>query len=132
MGIPPPQDGQAPPLTAAPPTLESVEQELQALTHEHARLRAELETRFARVREIEGRFLSLRPQVDPSTHQELKRRMILSRPWREELDAAYQALLATANELGAVTKRIHEAQLHAARLASRSQGPQFTAGAIRS
>ncbi len=105
--------------------LEALERELQSLSHEHARLRVELEERFAQMRAIEERFLSLRPNAEPSVQHELKRRMVLARPWREELDLSYQALLATAQQIGLVTRRIHEVQLRVAQLASATGGPRF-------
>lgn len=120
MSFPPPPPPPPPPAT----TLEGVEQELHELMVEHARLRDELEERFGRVRSIEDRFLALRPKADHATQRELRRRMILARPWREELDGAYQALLATAHRLGAVARQIHEAQLRAAQMAAMPGGPQ--------
>lgn len=98
--------------------LELLEEELHRLTQEYAMLRAELEERFHRVREIEERFLALRPEADRSVQRELKRRMVLSRPWREELDMAYQSLLATTHRIGEATRRIHDLQLRIAHLAS--------------
>ncbi|MDE1820314.1 MAG: hypothetical protein KGJ23_05990 [Euryarchaeota archaeon] len=118
-----------PPAPADDPSgseLDALEQELHNLSHEHARLRGELEERFQRVRAVEERFLSMRPDAGTEVQHELKRRMVLSRPWREELDQAYQGLLATTNQIGAVTRRIHEVQLRAAQLAAASGGPHFS------
>lgn len=115
---------------APPQSLEAIEQELHALTAEHARLRSELEDRYHQVRSIEDRFLSLRPDADLAMQRELKRRMVLSRNWREELDQAYQSLLTTAHMIGAVTRKIHELQLRAAQIASMPGGPRYSSPAF--
>jgi predicted nuclease with TOPRIM domain len=114
-----------PPPGAGPPHsyLEQLEQQLHDLMMEHARLREELEDRFGRVRQIEDRFLGLRPKADHSTQRELRKRMVLARPWREELAQAYHELLGTTERLRDVTRRIHDVQLQAARVAAQSGGP---------
>jgi hypothetical protein len=106
-----------------PADLEGLERELQNLAHWHAHYRNEIEEGFARIRGIEDRFLALRPQADAPTQRELKRRMVLSRTWREELAQAYQSLLQAVHQIGIVTRRIHEVQLRAAQLASAPGGP---------
>jgi len=91
---------------------ERAEQDLLALTHRHAELRAQLERHVTHVKEVEERFLALRPgpRADERTLAELKKRMVLARPWREELNATYQAMLRTIQELDQVVRQIHEVQ----------------------
>lgn len=91
---------------------ERAEQDLLALMHRHAELRAQLELHVMHVKEVEERFLALRPgpRADERTVAEIKKRMVLARPWREELNATYQAMLRTIQELDQVVRRIHEAQ----------------------
>lgn len=108
-----------------PAALAEVERDLHDLTLRHARLRSELEERFSVVRDIEDRFVALRPHVDTGVQQELRRKMVLSRPWREELDLAYQALLATTNEMAALLVKIHECQTRAAQMVAAGGGPSF-------
>jgi uncharacterized coiled-coil DUF342 family protein len=92
--------------------LDKAGRELKSLTNRHAQLRDELEHFHDRVTEVEERFLAGRPgpAVDEPMERELKRKMILSRSWREELNSAYKALLATTTELDEVVERIHECQ----------------------
>lgn len=127
MAYPPPP----PPAPHPLPSIESLEQLLHDLMQEHTRLREELEDRFSRVRQIEERFLGLRPKADHSTQRELRRRMVLSRPWREELGQAYQELLGTTQRLGNVTRRIHEVQLQAAQVAAHLGNPPPPPGTPR-
>jgi predicted nuclease with TOPRIM domain len=93
-------------------SVEDVARELQDLTMKHAQLREQLEDNLGRVREIEARFLSRRPEeaTDLTMQKELRRKMVLARPWREELNVAYKAILATTLELDGVVHRIRQCQ----------------------
>jgi predicted nuclease with TOPRIM domain len=88
------------------------EKELSALTARHAQLREELERLHRSVNDIEKRFLAKRPSdtMDEVTEKELRRKMILSKPWRDELNVAYRELLAVTIELDGIVKRIHQCQ----------------------
>ena len=88
------------------------ERELQALTARHAQLREELERLHKSVNDIEKRFLARRPSntMDETTERELRRKMILSKPWRDELNVSYRELLAVTIELDGIVKRIHQCQ----------------------
>jgi len=86
---------------------------MQGLMLRHAQLREMLETQLSHVKDLEARFLALRPESsmeDEFTRQEIKRHMVLARPWREELNATYRSIIATASELDGVTGRIHQLQ----------------------
>lgn len=88
------------------------EEELHQLTLQHSRLREELESHLTHVKSIEDRFLSARPSadLDDKVRRELKRRMVLARPWREEMHDTYRAILATTTELSRVVQKIHDLQ----------------------
>jgi hypothetical protein len=88
------------------------ERELNSLMLRHAQLRENLEVNLDRVSEIEQRFLSQRPwqTMNEATQRELRRKMILARPWRDELNVAYRALLATTIELDRAVQQIHQYQ----------------------
>ena len=96
----------------AVPEDNGLEYELHQLIQRHAQLREELEGQLSRVRDVEERFLSLRPEApaDEGTRSELRRRMVLAKPWRDELNVTYRAILATAGELDRITIRIHQIQ----------------------
>lgn len=92
---------------------ENIELELQNLIAYHAQLRENLEGELLHVKEVEAKFLSLRPpsaSEDTVTQQEIKRRMVLSKPVRAELNTTYRAIISTAAELENVTRRIHQIQ----------------------
>jgi len=82
----------------------------------HAQLRENLEIQLWQVSEIERRFLSYRPAdaTNDATRRELRRKMVLSRPWREELNVTYKALLQTTMELDKAVQQIHNCQTHIA------------------
>jgi hypothetical protein len=94
------------------PGFDEAVRELQTLTIRHAQLRDDLERYHSHVVEIERMFLAMRPQpaVDEATVKELKRKMVLSRPWREELNIAYRNLLTTVTELDGVVRQIQQCQ----------------------
>ena len=91
---------------------EQLEQELQQLTVRHAQLREDLEGLLRCVRELEERFISMRPTppADDATKAELKRKMVLVRPWRDELNQIYRTIIANSAELEQVTRRIQAIQ----------------------
>ncbi len=96
----------------AAPDDSNLEFELHQLILRHAQLREDLERQLVHVKEVEERFLSLRPEgiSDELTRGELRRRMVLAKPWRDELNVTYRAILATAAELDRITGRVHQIQ----------------------
>jgi DNA polymerase/3'-5' exonuclease PolX len=92
--------------------VDDIVRELHALTVRHAQLRDDLERLHTTVNDIEKRFLARRPSstMDEATERELKRKMVLSKPFRDELNVAYRELLQTTMELDGIVRRIHQCQ----------------------
>ena len=86
--------------------------QLNDLMLRHAQLRENLELQLWQVSEIERRFLSYRPAdtTSEATRRELRRKMVLAKPWREELNVTYKALLQTTIELDKMVQQIHMCQ----------------------
>jgi hypothetical protein len=95
---------------------EDPDRQLNELMLWHAQLRENLELQLWQVSEIERRFLSYRPadSTNEVTRRELRRKMVLAKPWREELNVTYKALLQTTIELDQAVQKIHNCQTNIA------------------
>ena len=102
MGEPP-----TPPIRRPPPPDSDFPRPEPILDAERS-LRQELEARFHHIRDLETRSPTPLPQLKaPSVHPAHKAREAQG-AYKRELGGAYQDLLATANELGELLRRVRQ------------------------
>ncbi len=80
----------------------------EPLTQAEQALRRELEQRFHLIRDLEAKFPSSPPRVQPLSTQPRTGARELQGAWKRELGGAYQDLLATTIELGDLLRHLRD------------------------